>query len=196
MLQDYGVTCMHLILSVRTNTMFVLLRHLLAIAALPLVVTVWVPITLARRAHVTPALGTTAPQIFAQVAGLCLLLIGLALLGSSLRRFASDGKGTLAPWDPPRVLVLSGPYGYVRNPMISGVTFVLFGEALLLLSEPHLLWAFTFLALNGVYTPLFEEPLLRQRFGEAYAVYCRHVPRLIPRLRPWNPTARGTGDIV
>lgn len=86
---------------------------------------------MARQNHVTLALGTSASQVLAQIAGLCLLLIGLALFGSSLRRFASEGKGTLAPWDPPSVLVLNGPYRYVRNPMISGVLFVLFGEALL-----------------------------------------------------------------
>jgi protein-S-isoprenylcysteine O-methyltransferase Ste14 len=69
--------------------------------------------------------------------------------------------------------------------MISGVVLVLFGEALLLLSRPHLLWALTFLGINAVYIPLLEEPLLEQRFGADYREYCRNVPRLLPRLRPW-----------
>jgi len=75
----------------------------------------------------------------------------------------------------------------VRNPMISGVLFVLFGEALLLLSGPHLLWAFFFLGANFLLIPLAEEPGLKRRFGDSYVEYCRHVPRLIPRFRPWQP---------
>jgi protein-S-isoprenylcysteine O-methyltransferase Ste14 len=164
-----------------------LVRHLLAIAALPFVVAVAVPIWIARRNGVTAAVRQTLAQGLEQFAGLCLLLVGLALFVSSLRRFADDGKGTLAPWDPPRQLVINGPYRYVRNPMISGVLFVLFGEALILLSRPHLSWALTFLVINVIYIPLLEEPQLRSRFGASYAEYCDHVPRLIPRLRPWTP---------
>ena len=167
--------------------MIVLIRHLLAIAALPFVVAVLIPISVARRNNVSLTLSTTAPDMAAQVVGLVLLSIGLALFVSSLRRFASDGKGTLAPWDPPRQLVVSGPYRYVRNPMISGVLFVLFGEALILVSGSHLVWAFTFFVVNGVYIPLLEEAQLQRRFGASYAEYCRHVPRLVPRLRPWTP---------
>ena len=169
--------------------MIVLIRHLLAIAALPFVVAVLIPVWLARRNNVSPALGTTAPHIAAQVLGLVFLSIGFALFVSSLRRFASDGKGTLAPWDPPGQLVASGPYRYVRNPMISGVLFVLCGEAFVLGSLSHLSWAFTFFVVNAVYIPLLEEPQLKRRFGASYAEYCRHVPRLVPRLRPWTPGA-------
>jgi protein-S-isoprenylcysteine O-methyltransferase Ste14 len=155
-------------------------------------VTVLVPIWLARRYDVELAGGSTALQVLAQISGVGLLLIGLSLFVASLRRFAADGKGTLAPWDPPRRLVIRGPYRYVRNPMISGVVFVVFGEALVLLSEPHLGWALTFLALNVAFIPLFEEPQLRRRFGAAYVEYCKHVPRILPRLRPWEPTIKGT----
>jgi protein-S-isoprenylcysteine O-methyltransferase Ste14 len=176
--------------------MIVLIRHLLALAALPFVVTVVVPIWLARRNGVALALGATVPHLLAQAGGLCVLLIGLALFGSSLRRFASEGKGTLAPWDPPRRLVISGPYRYVRNPMISGVIFILFGEALILLSAPHASWALTFLLVNVVYIPLLEEPQLKGRFGASYAEYCNHVPRLVPRLRPWTPAGPGADRAV
>jgi len=105
---------------------------------------------------------------------------------TSLARFARDGDGTLAPWDPPRRLVIRGPYRYVRNPMISGVVFTLFGEALALQSRPHLLWAMTFLAINLIYIPLLEEPDLVRRFGDDYRRYRRHVPGIVPRLSPWS----------
>jgi len=67
---------------------------------------------------------------------------------------------------------------------------VLFGESLFLLSQPHFVWALIFLAANFIYIPLIEETALRIRFGDSYVEYCRHVPRLIPRLRPWKPEDR------
>ena len=74
--------------------------------------------------------------------------------------------------------------------MISGVVLVLFGEALVLLSRPHFEWALIFLGINAVYIPLVEEPLLAQRFGAEYREYCRYVPRLLPRWRPWDQAGR------
>lgn len=162
-------------------------RHLIAIAVLPFSVAVVVPTWLARRDGVTLAPGAGPAELALQALGAILLGVGLLLFAASLRRFVTQGEGTLAPWDPPRRLVVRGPYRYVRNPMISGVVTVLFGEAAVLLSRPHLLWALLFLSVNVVYIPLVEEPFLALRFGEAYREYCRHVPRLVPRLRPWKP---------
>jgi protein-S-isoprenylcysteine O-methyltransferase Ste14 len=163
----------------------VVLRHLLAVALLPFTVAVLVPVWLARKYAISLVFGSSAGRIALQLAGIALCAVGLVLFTASLRRFASEGEGTLAPWDPPRKLVVRGPYRYVRNPMISGVNFVLFGEALVLLSRPHGVWASAFLALNLVYIPLVEEPQLERRFGDAYRDYCKHVRRIWPRLRPW-----------
>ena len=166
-------------------------RHVLSIALLPFTVAVLVPLWLARSNNISPAIGTSLPQVFAQVVGILLLAVGLILFSASLRKFVTEGEGTLAPWDPPRRLVVRGPYRYVRNPMISGVVFVLFGETLFLLSRPHLMWALIFLGANFVWIPLVEETGLRHRFGDSYVEYCRHVPRLFPRLRPWDPEDHG-----
>ena len=168
------------------------LRHAFAIAVLPFTMAVLVPLWLARRSGVAPAPAASVGGLVLQAAGLGLLVIGLALFAASLRRFAAEGRGTLAPWDPPRRLVVRGPYRYVRNPMISGVLLVLLGEALVLRSAPHLMWAGAFLAINAVYIPLLEEPDLEDRFGESYREYRRHVPRLFPRLRPWTPPAEAS----
>ena len=165
-----------------------LARHLAAVAVLPFTVTVLVPRWLLRGAP-APRVGDGALAVAAQLAGVAALAVGLALFASSLRRFAADGDGTLAPWDPPRALVVRGPYRYVRNPMISGVIFVLAGEALALRSREVGWWAAIFAAVNAVYIPLLEEPLLAHRFGDAYRDYRRHVPRFVPRLRPWEPGA-------
>jgi hypothetical protein len=74
--------------------------------------------------------------------------------------------------------------------MISGVLLVILGEAMVSQSRPHLEWALLFFLINAVYIPLLEEPPLRERFGDAYQQYCRHVPRLVPRLRPWRMSPR------
>lgn len=171
-----------------------ILRHLAAVVLLPLSVAVLIPLWLARRSGTALELGSGLAEIALQAAGAGLLSAGLLLFVASLRRFVTEGRGTVAPWDPPRHLVVRGPYRYVRNPMISGVVLVLFGEALVLLSRPHLVWALIFLGVNAIYIPLLEEPLLARRFGSAYREYCRHVPRLLPGWRPWNPKGDGPRD--
>ena len=104
----------------------------------------------------------------------------------TIRLFATRGEGTLAPWDPPRKLVVEGPYRHVRNPMISGVWFLLAGEALILGSVGIAIWLAAFAAANMVYMPLVEEPGLERRFGDDYRAYKRAVPAWIPRVTPWS----------
>lgn len=104
----------------------------------------------------------------------------------TIRLFVSQGRGTLAPWDPTSRLVVAGPYRHVRNPMISGVLCVLLGEAALFGSAPLVLWFGIVLGVNAVYMPLVEEPGLVRRFGADYESYRAHVPRWLPRLTPWS----------
>lgn len=167
--------------------MIMLLRHLFAIAVLPFTVAVLVPLWIARGNGTSLTLGTTPGVLAMQAGGVALLTVGLTLFASSLRRFASEGKGTLAPWDPPRELVIAGPYRYVRNPMIAGVVITLYAEAMLLQSQQQFVWATLFLGLNSMMIPLVEEPGLETRFGDAYRQYRINVPVVIPRLSPWTP---------
>jgi CTP:molybdopterin cytidylyltransferase MocA/protein-S-isoprenylcysteine O-methyltransferase Ste14 len=162
-------------------------RHLFAIAVLPFTVTVLVPAWIYRTYDVRMPVWTTAPGDVAQLfAGVVTLAAGIVLFAASLRRFAAEGEGTLAPWDPPRKFVASGPYRYVRNPMISGVLLVLLAESLLLRSLPHLAWFAAFFVLSSIQIPLWEERVLGLRFGESYEIYCRNVRRFVPRLTPWT----------
>jgi protein-S-isoprenylcysteine O-methyltransferase Ste14 len=163
------------------------IRHLLSILALPFTVSAIVPLWLARRNGIGWSVPSTPLETGAVVLGAASLAVGAALFATSLFWFATRGRGTLAPWDPPRHLVVEGPYRYVRNPMISGVLFVLLGEALVLRSAPHATWLAIFATANGLWIPIFEEPQLEERFGEEYRRYRQNVPRLIPRLSPWNP---------
>ena len=161
------------------------LRHILSILLLPTTVTLVVPylIVSSRPAGsgVWPA--ATPLGLAAILVGAVVIAAGLGLICTTVWQFATRGRGTLAPWDPPRHLVVAGVYRYVRNPMISGVVLILFGETLGLRSLPLLAWALGFLALNMTYIPLLEEPMLEGRFGDEYRLYKRNVPRWVPRRK-------------
>lgn len=119
-------------------------------------------------------------------AGFDFVLLGLALMVWTIRQFITVGRGTLAPWDPPKKLIVHGVYRHFRNPMITGVLCVLLGEAAIFNSLALLGWFALFLTVNLIYIPLAEEPSLASRFGDDYAVYKKNVPRWIPRLTAWN----------
>ena len=120
--------------------------------------------------------------------GCILLLAGMGLAAWTMRLFHSLGQGTAAPWDPPRHLVVAGPYRHVRNPMLAGVFGMQAAEALLLNSEAIFILPVIFIIANMLYFPLMEEKCLEKRFGSAYREYKRNVPRWVPRLRPWRGT--------
>jgi protein-S-isoprenylcysteine O-methyltransferase Ste14 len=142
-------------------------------------------------------------------AGLFALYIPLALLRSGLRielgviswlaiplwligglvvllcfwNFTFQGRGTPMPSDPPKELVTTGPYHYIRNPIYGGVLLIFLG---------HFLWfgywallIYTVLAFLGVHFFIiaYEEPILKRKFGAAYEEYLRRVPRWLPRVR-------------
>ena len=107
---------------------------------------------------------------------------GLALFVATVRLFATVGRGTLAPWDPPRRLVVEGPYRRLRHPMISAVALTLAGEVLIFEANGIAVWLAAFVAVNAVYLPLVEEPRLVRRFGDDYEEYRRRVPRWLPHL--------------
>ena len=123
------------------------------------------------------------------VTGTVLVILGLLLAIRTVSLFTMWGKGTPAPWNPPRNLVVQGIYRHVRNPMISGVIGILIGESLLTGSFPLLCWALVFTGANLIYIPRFEEPKLERRFAGPYVLYKENVPRWIPRIRPWNTSA-------
>jgi protein-S-isoprenylcysteine O-methyltransferase Ste14 len=127
-----------------------------------------------------------SPNSYVIIAALIFLVAGLALSIATVRLFVTIGRGTPAPWDPPRRLVVAGPYRYVRNPMISSVLCMLLGESMLFDSWLILLWFVFFLIANMIYLPLFEENGLEARFGEEYREYKKHVPQWIPRLSAWD----------
>jgi len=124
-----------------------------------------------------PAFG--APQAIALVVG----AIGAALALWCVFTFAFVGKGTPAPFDPPRRLVVQGPYRRVRNPMYVGAAVALAAAALYYQSLALVAFTAGFLLVTHLFVLVYEEPTLRATFGEQYDAYCREVRRWLPRLR-------------
>ena len=116
-------------------------------------------------------------------AGLILIAAGLAVVLEAFARFAWEGLGTPAPVAPTRTLVVSGVYRFVRNPMYVAVTALIFGQAVLFASWGVALYGVLIAAAFHTFVLLYEEPTLRQGYGEEYAAYCAAAPRWIPRFR-------------
>lgn len=131
--------------------------------------------------------GTCFRYPYVQIpAGSLFTACGLFLSAWTISLFRRTGRGTLAPWNPTRQLVVAGPYAYTRNPMITGVLSILLGEAILCGSLAILVWAVLFFLVNTLYFKFSEEPGLLGRFGEEYAVYRASVPMWLPRIKPWK----------
>jgi protein-S-isoprenylcysteine O-methyltransferase Ste14 len=162
-------------------------RHLRAIILLPGMVTLVIPAMILWRTEIDSSglwQSVPATKIILPVIGVICIWLGLVLMTATIRLFATVGEGTLAPWEPPQRLVVRGVYRHVRNPMISGVLFVLLGESVLTASAPLFRWFLIFAVINAIYIPLLEEPMLVNRFGDDYVTYKRNVPRWIPRWKP------------
>lgn len=158
-----------------------LLTHLRDVLLLPFTMTVIVPYLIYNPAQKLIPIHTTL-----KIIGLLILLSGISLLIYTIFLFRTIGKGTLAPWSPTQKLVVTGPYRHCRNPMISGVLFILIGEALLLHSTNILIWAGAFFIINTTYFIFFEEPSLLKRFGKDYEHYKAKVSRWVPRFKPYD----------
>ncbi len=119
-----------------------------------------------------------------QVVGLAVVVLGVALALWCILTFVFVGRGTPAPFDPPRRLVVRGPYRYVRNPMYLGAGLALAGAALFYGSWPLVGYTALFLLITHLFVRLYEEPTLRRLFGAEYEAYSRRVKR-------WRPTLAG-----
>ena len=145
----------------------IFLRALVAFLALPGIVAFAVPLLLLRPAGRT----RLEPD------GALVLVIGCLVLLACVREFYVSGKGTLAPWAPPRHLVTSGLYRFSRNPMYVGVLLVVGGWALAFRSAALAVYAIALVVAFHLRVVLGEEPWLARTHGEAWERYRRRVPR-------------------
>jgi protein-S-isoprenylcysteine O-methyltransferase Ste14 len=163
-------------------------RVILSILALPFVVLVVIPgVILYLEAEFYGIEWTRHPQnTVLSIISIPLCLLGVTLLVWTNCLFIRKGRGTLAPWDPPREFIIEGPYRHVRNPMIIGVGLILAAGAVVFRSTGITFWAVLFILVNMIYFPLKEEKDLIKRFGDDYREYRQNVPAWIPRLTPWG----------
>ena len=127
--------------------------------------------------------GIAAPDEFGvtQGAGIAIAIAGGALAVWCIVSFALIGHGTPAPFDPPRRLVVRGPYAVVRNPMYIGAGLALGGASLFYESLGLLSYGAAFLLVTHLFVVMYEEPTLRRLFGAEYESYRRRVGRWWPR---------------
>ncbi|NNL91722.1 MAG: isoprenylcysteine carboxylmethyltransferase family protein [Saprospiraceae bacterium] len=111
--------------------------------------------------------------------GLILLLLGSSILISCVVIFYTSGKGTLAPWNPPKHLVQTGLYKYSRNPMYVGVLLIMLGWTLYYGSWNLMIYSFIFSVAFNIRVKRFEEPWLLENFGESWLKYKSEVRRWI-----------------
>jgi protein-S-isoprenylcysteine O-methyltransferase Ste14 len=158
-------------------------RHLRAIALLPMMNTIVIPIAIVaatRGAHALAVPSRSTLDGAALLVGAALIGIGSALVAKAIAEFVLAGQGTLAPWDPARRMLTGGVYRITRNPLKLGLFVILLGEAAVLRSLPLLAWFALFAVVNVIYIRVSEEPGLRRRFGAEYDIYCECVPRWLP----------------
>jgi protein-S-isoprenylcysteine O-methyltransferase Ste14 len=154
-------------------------RALAAFLALPGVLAGPVPVLI---------LGGNLQRAPDAAAGFALLGAGLGLLLWCVLDFYVSGRGTLAPWDPPRHLVIVGLYRIVRNPMYVAVLAIVAGWGVAFRSPPIGVYLLVLAAGFHLRVVLGEEPWLRRRYGAEWERYSGSVPRWIP-----GPGAPGAG---
>ena len=145
-----------------------LVRAITAFVVLPGVVAFVVPIWI----------GTSAGRPVRHVAIAALVLsLGTLLLVWCVREFYVTGRGTLAPWAPPRRLVMSGPYRWSRNPLYLALTLIYAGVGLIADDLWILVLLVPLLLLIHWGVVVREERYLEAKFGEAYSRYKERVRR-------------------
>lgn len=160
-------------------TMFVLVRAVTYAALFIGFVLVYLPGRFLAWSGIVAPATTGAPQ----VAGMIMVTIGTAIAFWCVFTFVFIGKGTPAPFDPPRKLVIRGPYRFVRNPMYIGAGMTLAGAALYYESLSILIYAGLFFLITHLFVVLYEEPTLRRTFGDEYEAYFGRVSRWLPTKR-------------
>lgn len=156
--------------------MFTLMRALTWATLFVALLLVFVPRAILRASGVVRA---PSPSPLA-LAGGVLAVLGGALATWCILTFVIVGRGTPAPFDPPRRLVVRGPYRYLRNPMYLGAVFLLVGAGLYAGSLALAAYAVVFVAVSDQFVRRYEEPTLRRTFGADYAEYCRATRRWLP----------------
>jgi protein-S-isoprenylcysteine O-methyltransferase Ste14 len=160
---------------------FLVVRSLLFLILIPGTVAGYIPFRILQSSRQLVMPPVSVPAVLAS--GVALL--GVYVLVRCVWDFLSIGRGTLAPFDPPRRLVVRGLYRFTRNPMYNGVLALLLGEAWLFRSTALFQYAVLVFIMFHLVVVIYEEPALESRFAESYRAYRVAVPRWGFIVRPF-----------
>jgi len=155
--------------------MWLFVRNLLFTVIVPGTVAGWLPCRIGFREH-----KAMWPSNTHLAGGVMLFAVGAAIYLRCVWDFAVIGRGTPAPIDAPRVLVVRGLYRYVRNPIYVGVLTIVLGWAVSFGSLWILIYAVALALAFHLFVVGVEEPSIRRQFGESYERYCHQVGRWRP----------------
>ncbi|MBI2497769.1 MAG: isoprenylcysteine carboxylmethyltransferase family protein [Opitutae bacterium] len=158
------------------RAMWLFFKNLLFTLVVPGFVAGWVPFVYLLRGAALPDAWTARHG-----AAVPLLLAGAAVYLVCVWQFGTYGRGTPAPIDPPKRLVMRGPYRWVRNPMYLAMLLFVLGEAVFFRSPTLALYLVFLASAFQLFVVLFEEPALRRRHGAIYSDYCCSTKRWLPR---------------
>jgi len=156
--------------------MILTVKNIIFTVLVPGTVAVYVPYQIIRRQHDSMALSWEPSELLSGM----IIFAGSLIYFRCLWDFAVTGRGTPAPIDAPKYLVVKGLYRYVRNPMYIGVLLTIMGWASLYRSYAVLLYVILLWLLFNGFVMIIEEPILRRQFGRSYEEYCKRVRRWIP----------------
>jgi protein-S-isoprenylcysteine O-methyltransferase Ste14 len=168
-------------------------RVLIVIRAVCAITVVWLVLAwMARWLHKADVRIATELPPWIQFPGEIVLVVGAVIVLGCGAALSMCGIGTLSgkEWMLPKVFIASGPFRFVRNPMSLGAVILALGLALNARSGLSLALAAVLFAILHWVIVRVEEPGLDKRFGDSYRDYKQHVPRWIPRIRPWRGNFR------
>jgi protein-S-isoprenylcysteine O-methyltransferase Ste14 len=130
------------------------------------------------------------------------LLIGflIALVGELIRfwgvGYAGGETRTTGPVGGSK-LVTNGPYAYVRNPLYLGnmLMYLGFGVMSMALFPYFQIIGLIYFFVQYYLIVTLEEDYLSRAFPDEYALYIKHVPRFIPRLKRYEFASNFKFDI-
>jgi len=156
--------------------MLLFIKNLIFTVLVPGSVGIWLPLWIAAGNGATLAM----PASPVQGAALIPVILGFSIYLWCVWDFGIRGRGTPAPIDAPKVLVVQGLYRYVRNPMYVGVGLMTAGWWLYFRSSALLMYGAVVVTFFQLFVLFYEEPHLKRVFGEPYERYCSQVRRWIP----------------
>lgn len=149
--------------------MLLLVKNLLFTFVVPGTVGVYVPLWMTR--------GESIGSGVSLISGLLMFALGGLIYGWCVWDFATFGRGTPAPIDAPKKLVVRGLYRFSRNPMYVGVLTVLLGWVILHPQLDLIVYALVVALSFNLFVIFYEEPHLHELFGESYTEYRGRVRR-------------------